>query len=79
MLHFRRAALVVMTAGDEAIGLLRLSIRSSQRAAVWGTRLAKRDGLHKAKVAVASKLAVILHRMWVDGTGFNWSTREVAA
>jgi transposase len=37
----------------------------------WGIRLAKRNGLRKAKVAVARKLAVILHRMWVDGTEFN--------
>ena len=34
----------------------------------WGMRLAKRNGLRKAKVAVARKLAVILHRMWIDGT-----------
>ena len=47
----------------------------------WGTRLTKRNGLRKAKVAVARKLAVILHRMWVDGTEFNWSNnnKEVAA
>jgi transposase len=38
----------------------------------WGIRLAKRSGLRKAKVAVARKLAVILHRMWIDGTEFNW-------
>jgi hypothetical protein len=25
------------------------------------------------------KLAVILHRMWVDGTEFNWSTKKAAA
>jgi hypothetical protein len=31
-------------------------------------RLAKRNGLQKAKVAVARKFAVILHRMWIDGT-----------
>jgi transposase len=41
--------------------------------------LAKRNGLRKAKVAVARKLAVILHRMWVDGTEFNWSTKKVVA
>jgi hypothetical protein len=35
----------------------------------WGMRLAKRNGLRKATVAVARKLAVVLHRMWVDGTG----------
>jgi transposase len=45
----------------------------------WGMRLAKRNGLKKAKVAVARKLAVILHRMWVDGTPFNWQAKEVAA
>jgi transposase len=45
----------------------------------WGVRLAKRNGLRKAKVAVARKLAVILHRMWIDGTEFNWSTKEIAA
>jgi hypothetical protein len=41
--------------------------------------LAKRNGLRKAKVAVARKLAVILHRMWIEGTEFNWSKKEIAA
>jgi len=45
----------------------------------WGMRLAKRNGLRKATVAVARKVAVILHRMWVEGTEFNWSKKEVAA
>jgi transposase len=45
----------------------------------WGVRLAKRSGLRKAKVAVARKLAVILHRMWIDGTEFNWSSKEAAS
>jgi hypothetical protein len=31
----------------------------------WGTRLVKRIGQRKAKIAVARKLAVILHRMWI--------------
>ena len=42
----------------------------------WGVRVAKRSGLRKAKVAVARKLAVILHRMWIDGTEFCWSSKE---
>ncbi len=33
----------------------------------------------KVKMAVARKLAVILHRMWCDGTDFIWSNKEVAA
>src|SRR5271165_4686754 len=36
----------------------------------WAMRLAKRAGMKKAKVALARKLAVVLHRMWVDGTEF---------
>lgn len=38
----------------------------------WGIRLAKRNGMKKAQVAVARKLAVILHCIWVDGTTFQW-------
>jgi transposase len=38
-------------------------------------RLAKRSSLRQAKVAVARKLAVILHRMWLDGTDFNRSSQ----
>ena len=45
----------------------------------WGMRLAKRIGLRKAKIAVARKLAVILHRMWMDGTEFQWSAAKAAA
>ena len=45
----------------------------------WGIRLAKRSGLRKAKVAVARKLSVILHRMWIDRNKFNWSNEKAAA
>jgi transposase len=45
----------------------------------WGMNIAKRAGLRRAKVAVARKLAVVLHRMWCDGTQFCWSREEVAA
>jgi transposase len=37
----------------------------------WAARLARRAGMQKAKVALARKLAVIMHRMLVDGTPFN--------
>jgi transposase len=36
----------------------------------WAMKLAKRAGMKKAKVALARKLAVVLHRMWVDGARF---------
>jgi len=41
----------------------------------WGLALAKRAGKQKAKVAVARKLAVLMHRMLVDGTPFAEETR----
>ena len=36
----------------------------------WAARLAARTGMRKAKVALARKLAVVLHRMLADGTPF---------
>jgi transposase len=42
----------------------------------WGVTIAKRSSLKKAKVAVARKLAVIMHRMWRDGTAFHWAAKE---
>ena len=63
----------------EAAGVLLTRVPKWSPVKSWGTRLAKRNGLRKAKVAVARKLAVILHRMWIDGTEFNWSKKEVAA
>jgi transposase len=38
----------------------------------WGVRLAKTRGHRRAVIAVARKLAVILHRMWIDGSEFRW-------
>ncbi len=40
-------------------------------------RIAKQRGVAKAIIAVARRLAVILHRMWVDQAEFRWTT-EVA-
>ena len=37
----------------------------------WAVRLAKRRGLGKAKVALARKLAVVLHRMWLSGQPYR--------
>jgi transposase len=44
----------------------------------WAMQVARRRGLKRAVVALARKLATVLHRMWVDGTEFHW-TREVPA
>jgi transposase len=47
----------------------------------WGMRIARRAGMSKAKVALARKLAVIMHRMLADGQAFNPTarTKPVAA
>jgi transposase len=42
----------------------------------WAMAVAKRRGMKKARVALARKLGVILHRMWIDGTTFRWSNEE---
>ena len=51
-----------------------LLIRSSKWSALraWGMNVAKRRGMARARVAVARKLAVILHRIWTDGSEFRW-------
>jgi len=39
----------------------------------WGMRIAKRSSKQKAYVAVARKLSMIMHRMWVDGTYYSYA------
>ena len=39
----------------------------------WATRIADRQGARRAKVALARRMAVILHRMWIDETDFRWT------
>ena len=63
----------------EAANVLLTRVTRWSTLKAWGIRLAKRSGLRKAKVAVARKLAVILHRMWIEGTEFKWSSKEVTA
>lgn len=44
----------------------------------WAMGVAKRRGAKKARVALARKLGVVLHRMWVDGTSFRWTSETDA-
>jgi transposase len=60
----------------EAAGILLNRVSRWSALKAWGTRLAKKVGGKKATVAVARKLAVILHRMWRDNTDFRWSRQE---
>ena len=42
----------------------------------WAMAVAKRRGMKRAKVALARKLAVVMHAMWRDGTAFRWSRQS---
>lgn len=45
----------------------------------WGLKIARRSRFQVACVAVARKLAIIMHRMWMDGTEFQWGQEPKAA
>jgi transposase len=45
----------------------------------WGMKIARRRGMKRAIIAVARRLAIIMHRMWMDGTDFRWTREEPAA
>jgi len=45
----------------------------------WAMQIARRRGVKKAIVALARRLAVVMHRIWVDGTTFRWTRETVAA
>ena len=45
----------------------------------WALEVARRRGMKRAKVALARKLAVVLHRMWSDAADFRWSKESAAA
>ena len=70
---------MVRTALYEAANALLLRVRRFSTLKRWAMEVAKRRGMKRAKVALARKLAVILHRMWVDGSDFRWSNAEPVA
>lgn len=63
----------------EAAGALLSRVSRWSALKAWGTRLARKVGGKKARVALARKLAVLMHRVWVDGAEFRWSKEEAAA
>jgi transposase len=62
-----------------AAGVLLTRVQKLCALKAWGIRLAQRSGMKKARTAVARKLAVILLRMWRDGTEFRWTPEPSAA
>jgi transposase len=55
----------------EAANIMLGRARKANPLKSWGTKLAKRAGFKKSRVALARKMAVVLHRMWVNGTDFG--------
>ena len=62
----------------EAAGVLMTKLRRNCPLKAWALRLEKRIGWKRASIAVARKLAVILHAIWRDGTEFEWNAAEPA-
>jgi transposase len=70
---------MVRTALYEAANVLLTRITRFSKLKRWGMDVAKRRGSKRAKVALARKIAVILHRMWVDGTTYRWTEPQAIA
>ncbi len=58
----------------EAANVLLTRSRTTSPLRSWAQKLAKKAGFKKARVALARKMAVVLHRMWLDGTDFGANT-----
>jgi transposase len=63
----------------EAANVLLIRSPRSSPLRTWGLALAGRIGMRRAKVAVARKLAVIMHRVWKDDCDYDWGDALVAA
>jgi transposase len=46
---------------------------------VWAMKIARHRGMKKAIVVLARRLAVIMHRLWVDGTEFRRTREQTVA
>lgn len=66
---------IARTALYEAADVLLVRSKKWSSLRAWGLAVAKRRGMARARVAVARKLSVILHRMWCDGTDFCFGSK----
>jgi transposase len=64
---------------DEAAKVLLSRSAKPSDLQAWGRSLMRRIGRKKATMAVARKLAVILHRMWTTGERFRWTASPAVA
>lgn len=57
----------------EAATVLLTSVQTLSWLEAWAMNLGRRRGMKKAIVALSKRLAVILHRIWIAGSEFQWS------
>lgn len=72
-IRFERHNIMMRTLLYEAAQVMLTVVRKWSWLKAWAMSIAKRRGHQKAIVALARRLAVIMHRMWSDGTDFQWS------
>lgn len=63
----------------EAAQVLLTRVKRWSALKAWAAHVSRRRGHKKAIVALARRIGVVLHRMWVDGTEFDWGTPPAAA
>jgi transposase len=63
----------------EAANSLLARVRRPCALKAWATQLQARVGGKKARVALARKLAVLMHKLWTGGTDFDWQRGAAAA
>jgi transposase len=57
----------------EAANSLLVRVKCPSALQTWGKTLAQSKGPKRARVAVARKLAILLHRLWLSETEFRWA------
>ncbi len=60
----------------QAAAVMLTKTKSWSRLKAWGLRLVKRIGFKRAAIAVARKMAIIMHAIWVDGTEFEYGAAK---
>jgi len=63
----------------EAAHVLMTRVAKWSKLRAWAVAVAKRRGSKRAKVALARKIGVVLHRMWIDGTDFRFTDKNQRA
>jgi hypothetical protein len=66
----------VRSALDAAANVLLTRVARDSALKRWAMAVAQRRGLKRARVALARKLSIVLHRIWVDGSEFRWTKAD---